>query len=99
VPDHDDDHRHDQLLAPGWVRGPGDGAGGHRPHPQNTRFTFEACGRRSEAMSGCIREGLHEGVRRGLPEGIRPASDPSPGAITPGHAGGGGSTVSADLRG
>ena len=49
--------------------------------------------------AGCFREGLHEGVRQGLPKGIRPVLDPSPGAITPGHGGGGGSTAWADLGG
>jgi len=48
---------------------------------------------------GCCREGFQEGIRRGLHEGVRPVPDPAPGAITPGHGGGGGSTAWADLRG
>jgi len=51
------------------------------------------------AMRGVLPWGLQKGVRYGLPEGIRPVPDPSPEAITPGHGGGGGSGVTADLRG
>jgi hypothetical protein len=99
VQDHDDDHRHDQPLALGQVRDFRCRANGHRRAPAHP-LQLEACGRRrGPDARGCFHEGLHEGVRQGLPEGIRPASDPSPDAITPGHGGGGGSTAWADLRG
>jgi len=81
----DPDHR---PSAPGRVRGPGDGPSARRSHPRNIHFIL-----------GPGTPELHEGVRRGLHEGVRPASDPSPGAIIPGHGGGGGSAAWADLRG
>src|ERR1700686_140519 len=68
--------------------------------PQAQPLQLEACGRRRGPNErGDVRQGLHDGVSRGLPEGIRPASDPAPRAMTPGHCGGGGSTAWADLRG
>ena len=68
--------------------------------PQLTHYSSSLVDADAGPMrGGDVREGLHEGVRRGLPEGIRPASDPSPGAITPGHGGAAGSTAWADLRG
>jgi hypothetical protein len=64
--------------------------------PSPSRRVDAAAGRDAQ---GCWCEGLHQGVRDGLPEGVRPASDPAPGAMTPGHDSGGGSGATADLRG
>jgi hypothetical protein len=97
VQDHDDDLHGRQPLALGRIqdfqcRAVGDCIA--------RALQVDGCGRRRGPNArGCFREGLHKGVRRGLPEGVRPVSDPSPDAVTPGHGGGGGSGVTADLRG
>jgi hypothetical protein len=96
VQDHDD---YDQPFALGQVRISRPGLTDIAVH-QLTHDSSESVDAGGGPMrGGDVREGLHEGVRRGVLVGIRPASDPSPGAISPGDGGGGRSTVSADLRG